>query len=78
MRRKKPIFTVTADADDLPGWTAQSLANALVTPLAELRVRVQCRTLRSGGGGLSGYADAELQARVKQIVDEVIERGPQR
>ncbi|MFC3692273.1 MULTISPECIES: hypothetical protein [Methylopilaceae] len=73
----KPTYIVNADANDLEGWTCESLAKALVSPLAEHDVEVVSRPRESGLAGLPGDHDLGFASQVDRIVEAVIVDGPQ-
>jgi hypothetical protein len=70
-------YTVTADSNDLAGWTAETLAAALEAPLAEIGVTVECKPRQFGGGGLTNdEADSVNPDLVQSIVERVVTDGP--
>lgn len=68
-------YTVTADADDLEGWTARDLAEALEAPLAVMGIEVICEPGQIGGGGLALHSEHYIEEVVRRIVEQVIEGG---
>ena len=69
-------YTVTADAESLSGWTAETLAAELRSPLAELGIEVIYVPRQHGGGGLPLDADNDLRDLIRDVVERIIEAGP--
>lgn len=79
MKRRIGVYTVTADANDLEGWTAATLAMELLIPLSDVGICVQYLPKQIGGGGLRLYdtPDPRIIERIQHIVEQIIERGPE-
>lgn len=66
-------YTIGASADDLDGWTAQTLAQALTGPLGELGIEVICTPRESGvNEGLS--LNVEMYSDNADYTSEVVAR----
>lgn len=68
---KNQYYVVTSDADDLEGWTAQTLADALRNEFGD-ELPVILREGQYGGGGLHECDDDALTANIERRIERVI------
>lgn len=79
MENQVGTYKVGIEADDLAGWTQESLAAALVEPLAELGFSVEMvrnstvlESVELADAHLAGDED-QIRAEVRAVVSRVIE-----
>ena len=74
--------TYIVDADDLGGWSSETLADALRGPLIDLGVIVECESRTSGQNkgltldpGISALEADLLAIEVEEIVERIVMWG---
>jgi len=66
-------YIVDEDANELDGWTRETLAAALEKPLNELGIEVVSTPNVNGGGGLVDCDDIGFSSQVESVVEKIIQ-----